>query len=61
ITIIQTYIFRRCVDEKKVRAKMMESASKPRKKNGWLARLEEAQRKQLAEARAQQQKGNKRR
>ena len=61
ITIIQTYIFRRFVDEKKVRAKMMENSNKPRKKNGWLARLEEAQRKQLAEARAQQQKGNKRR
>lgn len=61
ITIVQTYIFRRFVDEKKVRAKMMENSAKPRKKNGWLARLEEAQRKQLAEARAQQQKGNKRR
>ncbi|MDE7092367.1 MAG: membrane protein insertase YidC, partial [Muribaculaceae bacterium] len=61
ITILQTYIFRHFVDEKKVRAKMMENAAKPHKKNGWLARLEEAQRKQLAEARAQQQKNNKRR
>lgn len=56
ITIVQTYIFRRFVDEKKVRAKMAEAAKKPKKKSGWLARLEEAQRKQLAAARAEQQK-----
>ncbi len=56
ITIVQTYIFRRFVDEKKVRAKMAEASKKPKKKSGWMARLEEAQRKQLAAARAEQQK-----
>ena len=58
ITIVQTWIFRRCVDEKKVRAQMMENAKKPKKKSGWLARLEEAQRQQQAALR-QQGKGKK--
>ena len=56
ITIVQTWIFRRCVNEEKVRQQMMENAKKPRKKNGWLARLEEAQRRQQAALREQQNK-----
>ncbi len=59
ITIVLTYIFRHTVDEEKLRQKMKENSKKPRKKNGWLARLEEAQRKQLAAARAEQQKKKK--
>ncbi len=55
ITIVQTYIFRHVVDEKKVRAQMMANAAKPRKKSGFMARLEEAQRRQQ-EALRQQQK-----
>ena len=54
ITIIQTYIFRRCVNEKKLRQRMMENAAKPKKKSGFMARLEEAQRKQQAMLREQQ-------
>ena len=53
ITIIQTYIFRKIVNEDKVRAKMRESAAKPKKKSGFMARLEEAQRKQEAMMREQ--------
>ena len=54
ITIIQTYACRRMVDEEKVRAEMLANAKKPRKKSGFMARLEEAQRKQQAMLREQQ-------
>lgn len=60
ITIIQTWIFRRVIDEKKVRAQMMENAKKPRKKSGFMARLEEAQRQAQA-AQRQQAKQQRRR
>lgn len=63
ITIIQTYVFRLVVDEEKVRAQMKENAKKPRKKSGFMARLEEAQRQQQAMLREQQKrqgKGNRR-
>lgn len=62
ITIIQTYVFRHVVSEEKMRAKMAETAKKPRKKSGFMARLEEAQRQQQAALREQQkrQKGNRR-
>lgn len=60
ITIAQTWIFRKVVDEKKVRAEMLANAKKPRKKSGFMARLEEAQRQQQAALR-QQQKGGKNR
>lgn len=60
ITIIQTYAFRYYVKEDKMRAKMAENAKKPKKKGGFMARLEEAQRQQQATLRAQQaKKGNK--
>lgn len=54
ITIVQTYVFRRIVDENKVRAAMRANASKPKKKSGFMARLEEAQRKQQAMLREQE-------
>lgn len=54
ITIGQTYIFRKVVDEDKVRATMRENAKKPRKKSGFMARLEEAQRRQQALLREQE-------
>ena len=60
ITIVQTYIFRRCVNEDKLRKKMAENAAKPRKKSGFMARLEEAQRKQQEILRQQQQQQNRR-
>ena len=53
ITIIQTWIFRKVVDEKKVREQMLANARKPRKKSGWMARLEEAQRQAQAAQREQ--------
>ena len=55
ITIIQTYIFRKCINEEKVLAKLKENQKKPRKKSGFVARLEEAQRQQQAALKRQQQ------
>ena len=43
-----------------MRARMKAEAAKPKKKSGWMARLEEAQRRQQAILREQQQKGGKR-
>lgn len=54
ITILQTYIFRKVVDEDKVRETMRRNAAKPKKKSGFMARLEEAQRKQQALLREQE-------
>ena len=55
ITIIQTYIFRKCINEEKVLAKLKENQKIPRKKSGFMARLEEAQRQQQAALKRQQQ------
>jgi len=49
------------VDEDKVRAAMKENAKKPRKKSGFMARLEEAQRKQQALLREQEKQRSKKR
>ncbi len=54
ITIIQTYAFRYIIKEEDVRKAMAESAKKPRKKSGFMARLEEMQRQQQAMLREQQ-------
>ncbi|MEG2820388.1 MAG: membrane protein insertase YidC [Muribaculaceae bacterium] len=54
ITIIQTYAFRHFVNEDKMRKKMAANALKPKKKSGFMARLEEAQRQQQAALKAQQ-------
>ena len=59
ITIIQTYVFRHFVSEKKLREVMAQNAKKPKKKSGFMARLEEAQRQQQAAIRAQQQQQKK--
>lgn len=61
ITIAQTYIFRLVIKEEKVRAVMRENARKPRKKSGFMARLEEAQRQQQALMREQEKQRNKKR
>ncbi len=58
ITIAQTYIFRQVINEERVRAQMRENARKPRKKSGFMARLEEAQRQQQAMMREQQKRNN---
>jgi len=56
ITIVQTYVFRKVVNEQKVRETMLANTKKPRKKSGFMARLEEAQRKQQAALREQQKR-----
>lgn len=56
ITIGQTYAFRFFLKEDKMRARMAERAKKPKKKSGFMARLEEAQRQAQAAQRAQQQR-----
>lgn len=59
ITILQTYAFRKFINEEKVLAKLKANQKKPRKKSGWAAKLEEAQKRQEAimrERRKEQQK-----
>ena len=53
ITFIQMFVFRRMIDEDKVRATIEENKKKPQKKSGFQRRLEEAQKQQ---AKLQQQK-----
>jgi YidC/Oxa1 family membrane protein insertase len=61
ITIIQTFAFRMYFTEDKVRAEMAENAKKPRKKSGFMARLEAAQKQQEAYMREQAKQQAKRR
>ncbi len=56
ITIIQTYAFRFIIKESDVRKAMAEAAKKPKKKSGFMARLEEMQRQQQQMLREQQKK-----
>lgn len=58
LTIVQTYAFRRIIKEEDVRRAMAENAKKPRKKSGFMARLEEAQRQQQAMLKEQQKRNN---
>ena len=60
ITIVQTYAFRYFISEDKVRRTMAENAKKPKKKSGFMARLEEMQRQQQQMLREQQKKQGKR-
>ena len=60
ITIIQTLICRWVVNEEKLLAKLEANKKKPKKKSGFMARLEEAQRRQMEEARKQQKQGKRR-
>ncbi len=57
ITIAQTYAFRFVIKEEDVRRTMAENAKKPRKKSGFMARLEEMQRQQQQMLKEQQRKG----
>lgn len=54
ITIIQTYAIRYFIKEEDVRKTMAENAKKPRKKSGFMARLEEMQKQQQKMMREQQ-------
>ena len=55
ITFIQMFVFRKMIDEDKVRATIEENKKKPQKKSGFMKRLEEAQ-KQQAKLQQQQKK-----
>ena len=55
ITFIQMFIFRKMIDEDKVRATIEANKKKPQKKSGFMKRLEEAQ-KQQAKMQQQQKK-----
>ena len=55
ITFIQMFIFRKMIDENKVRATIEENKRKPQKKSNFMKRLEEAQ-KQQAKLQQQQKK-----
>ncbi|MDR2145706.1 MAG: membrane protein insertase YidC [Tannerella sp.] len=55
ITIGQTMIFRFTVNEEKLLAKLEENKKKPKKKSGFMQRLEEAQRAQQEQLRKRQQ------
>ena len=55
ITFIQMFIFRKMIDEDKVRATIEANKKKPQKKSGFMKRLEEAQ-KQQAKLQQQQKK-----
>jgi YidC/Oxa1 family membrane protein insertase len=61
LTIIQTLIFRQFVNEEKLLAKLEENKKKPRKRSGFMARLEEAQKKQQEQARQRAKTNAKRR
>ena len=60
ISIIQLYFIRRHIDEnalfEKLKAKAEKSAKEPKKKSGFMARLEEAQRRQMEQLKKQQRK-----
>lgn len=53
ITILLTMLFRLIVDEDKVLAKLEANKAKPKKKSGFMARLEEAQRQQQQQMKQQ--------
>lgn len=62
ITVLQTMAFRYFLNEKALLAKLeANKKNPPKKKSGWMARLEEAQRKQQAALKEQQKKQGKRR
>ena len=61
VTILQMQCFRWFTNEAKLRAEMKENARKPRKKSGFMARLEEAQKRQEAILREQRKAQERRR
>lgn len=60
ITIIQTYAFRFIIKEEDVKKTMEKNAKKPRKKSGFMARMEELQRQQQQMLREQQKQQRRR-
>jgi YidC/Oxa1 family membrane protein insertase len=60
ITIGQTMLFRLAINEEKLLAKLEANKKKPKKKSGFMKRLEEAQRMQQEQLRRQQKERDKR-
>lgn len=60
ITIAQTYLFRLCINDKKVLAKLKANQSKPKKKSKFMERLEAMQKQQLEMQRQQLKKQQRR-
>ena len=58
ITILQNFGYRHFVSEKKMREKMAINAKKPKKKSGFMARMEEMQRQQKAMLEEQNRRKN---
>lgn len=62
ITIFQTWIFRKCINESKVRAELLSNAKNKKKKSGgFMARLEQMQKQQEALMRQQAKENAKKR
>ncbi len=59
-TIVQMYGVRFAIDEEKLRKKMLETPRKTKKKSGFMARLEQAQKAQMEAARQQQRQQQRR-
>ena len=60
ITIVITLIMKKVIDEEKILAHLEENKKKPRKKSGFMARLQEAQKLQEKQAREQAKQNAKR-
>ena len=60
ITILQNLSFRWIIKEDDIRSKMRENAKKPKKKSGFMARLEEMQRQQQQMLKEQQKRNGRR-
>lgn len=60
ITIVITLIMKKVIDEEKILAQLEENKKKPRKKSGFMARLQEAQKLQEKQAREQARQNAKR-
>ena len=56
---MQTYLFRHFITEESVRKTMEKNAAKPKKKSGFMARLEEMQRQQQQMLREQEKQRGK--
>mgnify|MGYP002517063288 CR=1 FL=1 len=61
LTLLQTFIFRMSVNDEKLLEKLKANATKPQKKSGFMARLEQMQKEQLARQREMMKQQQKRR
>ena len=61
LTLLQTFIFRVSINDQKILAKLNSYQAKPKKKSGFMERLEKMQKEQLAKQREQMKKQQRRR